>query len=111
MSLCQSYDMTGSETIARLAISLDEVKPPVHRRIEVPFAIRLDRLHRVLQIVIGWEGYQQAAMRTILRSLPTHRLGWLPPAVLAQGSAQRGDHYQQVRAARVRWPSRLASRT
>src|SRR5262250_1207383 len=39
-------------------------------------------------------------MRTILRSPQTPRLGWLPPAVLAQGSAQRGDHYQQVRAAR-----------
>jgi len=49
--------MTGSEKIARLAISLDEVKPPVRRRIEVPLGIRLDRLHRVLQIVMGWEGY------------------------------------------------------
>jgi hypothetical protein len=39
-------------------------------------------------------------MRTILRSPQTHRLGWLPPAVLAQGSAQRGDYYQQVRTAR-----------
>jgi hypothetical protein len=49
--------MTGSDQIARLAITLDEVKPPVRRCIEVPFAIRLDRLHRVFQIVIGWEGY------------------------------------------------------
>ena len=53
LALCQSYDMTGSEKIARLAISLDEVKPPVRRRIEVPLGIRLDRLHRVLQIVMG----------------------------------------------------------
>jgi hypothetical protein len=55
--LCQCREMTGPEEIARLAISLDEVKPPVRRRIEVPLAVRLDRLHRVLQIVIGWEGY------------------------------------------------------
>ena len=49
--------MTGSDQIARLAIALDEVKPPVRRRIEVPLAIRLDRLHRVFQIVLGWEDY------------------------------------------------------
>jgi hypothetical protein len=55
--LCQCREMTGPEEIARLAISLDEVKPPVRRRIEVPLTVRLDRLHRVLQIVMGWEGY------------------------------------------------------
>jgi lipoprotein-releasing system ATP-binding protein len=40
------------------------------------------------------------------------------PRQLSGGQSQRvaiararGDHYQQVRAARVRWPSRLASRT
>jgi hypothetical protein len=33
------------------------VKPRVGRQIEVPLAIRLDRLHRVFQIVMGWEGY------------------------------------------------------
>ena len=49
--------MTGSDQIARLAITLDTVKPPVRRRIEVPLAIRLDRLHRVFQIVMGWEDY------------------------------------------------------
>ena len=31
--------------IARLKIGLDNVKPPVRRRIEVPLDIRLDRLH------------------------------------------------------------------
>ena len=49
--------MTGPDQIARLAIALDEVKPPVRRRIEVPLAIRLDRLHRVFQVVLGWEDY------------------------------------------------------
>jgi hypothetical protein len=49
--------MTGPDQIARLAITLDEVKPPVRRRLEVPLALRLDRLHRVFQIVMGWENY------------------------------------------------------
>ena len=49
--------MTAQDQIARLAITLDQVKPPVRRRIEVPLSIRLDRLHRVFQIVMGWEDY------------------------------------------------------
>ncbi len=41
-------------SIARLKVTLDDVKPMVQRRIEVPLAIRLDRLHLVLQAAIGW---------------------------------------------------------
>ena len=40
--------------IARLKVTLNEVKPAVQRRVEVPLAIRLDRLHLVLQAAIGW---------------------------------------------------------
>jgi hypothetical protein len=45
--------MTAS-TIARLRITLDDVKPPVQRRIEVPLTIRSDRLHLVFQAALGW---------------------------------------------------------
>ena len=41
-------------SIARLHVTLDDVKPPVRRRVEVPLAIRLDRLHLVLQAAMGW---------------------------------------------------------
>ena len=44
--------MTSS--IARLKITLDDVKPAVTRRVEVPLTIRLDRLHLVLQAAMGW---------------------------------------------------------
>jgi hypothetical protein len=44
----------SAKTIARLKITLDDVKPTVLRRIEVPFDIRLDRLHLTLQAAIGW---------------------------------------------------------
>jgi hypothetical protein len=44
--------MTAS--IAHLKIKLDEVKPAVVRRGEVPLTIRLDRLHLVLQAAMGW---------------------------------------------------------
>jgi hypothetical protein len=49
--------VTAHDQIARLAITVDEVKPPVRRRVEVPLSIHLDRLHRVFQIVMGWKDY------------------------------------------------------
>jgi hypothetical protein len=44
-----------AEEIARLRVEIDEVTPAVVRRIEVPLDIRLDDLHFVLQITIGWQ--------------------------------------------------------
>ena len=41
--------------IARLRIEIDEVEPAVVRWVEVPVVIRLDDLHFVLQIAIGWQ--------------------------------------------------------
>jgi hypothetical protein len=41
-------------SIAHLRIKLDDVEPPVVRRVEVPLTIRLDRLHLVLQAAMGW---------------------------------------------------------
>jgi hypothetical protein len=38
----------SANTVARLKITLDVVKPTVLRRIEVPFDIRLDRSDRPL---------------------------------------------------------------
>jgi len=44
----------SADGIAHLKVTLDEVEPPVLRRIEVPLAIRLDRLHSALQAAMGW---------------------------------------------------------
>ena len=40
--------------IVRLKITLDDVEPVVMRRLTVRFGNRLDRLHRVLQVAMGW---------------------------------------------------------
>src|SRR3954465_932249 len=40
---------------ACLRVEIDEVTPAVIRRVEVPVTIRLDDLHFVLQIAIGWQ--------------------------------------------------------
>ena len=44
----------SAATIARLKITLDDVKPVVMRRVEVTFDIRLDRLHLTFQAAMGW---------------------------------------------------------
>jgi hypothetical protein len=41
--------------IARLRVQIDEVAPAVIRVVEVPVTMRLDDLHFVLQIAIGWQ--------------------------------------------------------
>jgi hypothetical protein len=43
-----------ADTIARLKITLDDVEPKVLRRIEVPLAIKLDRLHLTIQAAMSW---------------------------------------------------------
>jgi hypothetical protein len=40
--------------VARLRIEIDDVVPRVVRLIDVPLSIRLDDLHFVLQIAVGW---------------------------------------------------------
>jgi Plasmid pRiA4b ORF-3-like protein len=44
----------SADAIARLKITFDGVKPAVLRGVEVPFDIRLDRLHLTIQAAMGW---------------------------------------------------------
>ena len=44
----------STNTIVRLKVTLDNAKPPVLRRIEVPVDITLDRLHLTIQAAMGW---------------------------------------------------------
>jgi len=58
-----------ADTIARLKIALDDVTPAVLRRIEVPFNIRLDRLHLAIQAAMGWTN-------THLYEIRARDVGW-----------------------------------
>jgi hypothetical protein len=40
--------------VYQLRITLREIRPPIWRLVQVPDALRLNRLHNVLQTVIGW---------------------------------------------------------
>ena len=61
-----------SNSIARLKITLDDVKPAVLRRVEVPLTLRLDRLHLVLQAAMGWTNSH-------LYEIRARDLGWGVP--------------------------------
>jgi hypothetical protein len=61
-----------ADTVARLKITLDDVEPAVVRRIEVPFDIRLDRLHLVMQVAIGWTNSH-------LYEIRARDIGWSTP--------------------------------
>ncbi|HEV2055542.1 MAG TPA: plasmid pRiA4b ORF-3 family protein [Methylomirabilota bacterium] len=42
------------DTLYVLRITLEEVEPPVWRRVQVPGSITLERLHTVIQKAMGW---------------------------------------------------------
>jgi hypothetical protein len=62
----------SANTIARLKITLNAVKPVVLRRIEVPFDIRLDRPHLTIQAALGWTNPNNAPRGGFLRVDPAH---------------------------------------
>ena len=43
--------------VYRLKLWLCEIKPEIWRRLEVPSGITLSKLHRMIQVAIGWEDY------------------------------------------------------
>lgn len=58
---------TMNTRLYQLKIELYDSTPSIWRRFTVPADIRLDRLHRVIQIVMGWENchlYQFTIKRT-----------------------------------------------
>jgi hypothetical protein len=77
-------------TIARLKITLDDVKPAVLRRVEVPFDITLDRLHLTIQAAMGWTNSH-------LYELRAGGVGWSTPIPDVDG----GNEFLDARKARL----------
>ena len=49
--------MTSALDVVRIKISLDNVKPTVMRRIEVPVSVKLNTLHEIIQAIMPWDNY------------------------------------------------------
>jgi Plasmid pRiA4b ORF-3-like protein len=55
--------MATPPEIVRLKISLDDLKPTVMRRIEVPVDVKLDTLHEMIQVIMPWDNYHPYEFR------------------------------------------------
>jgi hypothetical protein len=58
MKITQALPMSDSDLHKHyfvLRVALDEIKPPIWRRVAVPASITLDLLHDVIQATMGWE--------------------------------------------------------
>ncbi len=62
--------------IVRLKITLDDIKPTIMRRIEVPVSITLDTLHEIIQAIMPWENSHMHAFYLRLVEGPR----WSPPS-------------------------------
>jgi hypothetical protein len=80
----------SADTIAHLKITLDDVKPTILRRVEVPFDIKLDRLHLTIQAAMGWTNSH-------LYELRAGGVGWSTPYPDIDG----GNEFLDARKARL----------
>ncbi len=55
----------ASTTVHQVKVSLHGAKPPVWRRLEIPSAMTLDRLHAVLQTAFGWYDLHLHSFETV----------------------------------------------
>jgi hypothetical protein len=81
--------------VARLKITLDHVKPTVLRRIEVPADISLEKLHLVIQIVMGWGNCHLYAFRTAVGSWSNTNPDFGMPDVLSAEDTTLADLLRQ----------------
>jgi hypothetical protein len=49
--------MTTTTPVYQLYISLNDIRPPIWRRVLVPASVTLPKLHTMLQQVMGWQDY------------------------------------------------------
>ncbi len=43
--------------VYQMKVTLEDISPPIWRRIQVTSDTTLSRLHRILQIIMGWSDY------------------------------------------------------
>lgn len=84
--------MITSDSWYQIRITLQRTRPPIWRRLQVPASLRLDQLHDVIQIAMGWEGLHLHCFRQELPKKPR------PPKVTSdrKEGASRNRSFQSV---------------
>ena len=49
--------MQKASELYQLKVTLDDTRPPIWRRIQVPASITLNQLHEIIQEAMGWSNY------------------------------------------------------
>jgi pRiA4b ORF-3-like protein len=93
--------MRVSEKVLQLKVSLvGASKPPVWRRLLVPATMRLNRLHDVIQVAMGWEDYHLHAFEAggVDYGLPDPELGHRDERGVSTGDllSEPGDKMRYV---------------
>jgi hypothetical protein len=82
-------------SVHRIKVTLRGARPPIWRRLEVPSAVTLQQLHRIVQEAFGWYGYHLWVFETQLGEfgIPDPELGHRSAAAkkLREVAPQTGD--------------------
>jgi hypothetical protein len=63
MSEPHGHNSVAAQRIYQLKITLEEIHPPIWRRLQVAEGTTLAKLHRIFQTALGWENYHLHAFR------------------------------------------------
>ena len=55
--MAQKKKAGDSKSVYQIKVTLKGIKPPIWRRIQVTSDVTLHKLHRILQVVMGWDDY------------------------------------------------------
>ena len=69
----------------RVRVELDDSTPPIWRSLSLPSDLRLDRLHEVVQVAIGWDDSHLHQFTTAADPLGYETQGILTPFARAEG--------------------------
>jgi hypothetical protein len=72
-------NISSRHSLYQLKITLKNVKPTIWRRFQVPGNITLYRLHKVIQVLMGWYGYHlfEFKIKDVLYGTPNIEDGYL----------------------------------
>jgi hypothetical protein len=76
----------------QLLITVEDIDPPIWRRLLVPDSIRLSKLHLMIQAALGWWNYHLHARLDGLQNAPrTRSVTTFVSRILARSSLVRGE--------------------